>query len=191
MLEINLKLEGLVARQLIEAATHAGFPITDDGLKQVVSNALEDAQSYRALKSKLGQPKNQAERLAQRWRNPQAHLESIEKLGQDYFDVTTSYLHSRRRDHQRAWVRQVIMWAQRNHTDASLETIGEYWNKDHGTVIHACRLVEDVLTLKDDRTNTIGAFDMRCAEFIDEAQKVYSELVKAIPAIAQVKEPAA
>jgi chromosomal replication initiator protein len=51
---------------------------------------------------------------------------------------------SRRRPENIAFPRQIAMYLSRQHTDSSLTTIGEaFGGRDHGTVLHACRLVKD------------------------------------------------
>ena len=50
---------------------------------------------------------------------------------------------SKRRPENIAFPRQVAMFLSRNLTDSSLNTIGEaFGGRDHGTVLHACRLVK-------------------------------------------------
>jgi chromosomal replication initiator protein len=51
---------------------------------------------------------------------------------------------SKRRPENIAFPRQVAMYLARQLTESSLNTIGEaFGGRDHGTVLHACRLVKD------------------------------------------------
>ena len=51
---------------------------------------------------------------------------------------------SKRRPENIAFPRQVAMYLSRQMTESSLNTIGEaFGGRDHGTVLHACRLVKD------------------------------------------------
>jgi chromosomal replication initiator protein len=51
---------------------------------------------------------------------------------------------SKRRPESIAFPRQVAMFLARQMTETSLSAIGEaFGGRDHGTVLHACRLVKD------------------------------------------------
>jgi chromosomal replication initiator protein len=51
---------------------------------------------------------------------------------------------SKRRPESIAFPRQIAMFLARQMTDTSLTAIGEaFGGRDHGTVLHACRLVKD------------------------------------------------
>ena len=51
---------------------------------------------------------------------------------------------SKRRPENIAFPRQIAMYLSRTLTDSSLSVIGEaFGGRDHGTVLHACRLVKD------------------------------------------------
>ena len=51
---------------------------------------------------------------------------------------------SKRRPENIAFPRQIAMYLSRHMTENSLSTIGEaFGGRDHGTVLHACRLVKD------------------------------------------------
>jgi chromosomal replication initiator protein len=53
---------------------------------------------------------------------------------------------SKRRPENIAFPRQVAMFLSRQMTESSLNTIGEaFGGRDHGTVLHACRLVKDLM----------------------------------------------
>jgi chromosomal replication initiator protein len=51
---------------------------------------------------------------------------------------------SKRRPENIAFPRQIAMFLSRHLTESSLSAIGEaFGGRDHGTVMHACRLVKD------------------------------------------------
>ena len=58
---------------------------------------------------------------------------------------------SRRRPENIAFPRQVAMFLSRELTGKSLNSIGEaFGGRDHGTVLHACRLVRDRMEVDTD-----------------------------------------
>src|SRR5206468_8313523 len=68
-----------------------------------------------------------------------------ERVG-GYFQVEPDQLQSRRRYRNVVLPRQVGMYLARQLTPLSLEQIGEYFGgRDHSTVLHACRKVEEAL----------------------------------------------
>ena len=59
-------------------------------------------------------------------------------------DIRLADMTSKRRPENIAFPRQIAMYLTRQMTESSLNTIGEaYGGRDHGTVLHACRLVKD------------------------------------------------
>ena len=71
-------------------------------------------------------------------------IEIIQKKVAEYYDIRLADMTSRRRPESIAFPRQVAMYLARQLTDASLSAIGEdFGGRDHGTVLHACRLVKD------------------------------------------------
>ena len=63
----------------------------------------------------------------------------------DHFDLRISDMISKERGQKNiAFPRQIAMFLARQMTESSLNTIGEaFGGRDHGTVLHACRLVKD------------------------------------------------
>jgi chromosomal replication initiator protein len=61
-----------------------------------------------------------------------------------FYDVKLTDLLSKRRQKSIAMPRQVCMFLARRHTRFSLEEIGGYFGgRDHTTVMHAVRTIED------------------------------------------------
>jgi chromosomal replication initiator protein len=70
-------------------------------------------------------------------------IDSIQKKVAEHFDIRLADMTSRRRPQSVAFPRQVAMYLSRTLTDRSLADIGEsFGGRDHGTVMHACRLIE-------------------------------------------------
>src|SRR5579871_2834313 len=70
-------------------------------------------------------------------------IESIQKKVAEHFDIRIADMTSRRRPQNVAFPRQVAMYLSRTLTSRSLSDIGEsFGGRDHGTVLHACRLIE-------------------------------------------------
>ncbi len=71
-------------------------------------------------------------------------IESIQRHVAEHFDLRLADMASKRRPENIAFPRQIAMYLARHLTESSLNTIGEaFGGRDHGTVLHACRLVKD------------------------------------------------
>jgi chromosomal replication initiator protein len=71
-------------------------------------------------------------------------IESIQKKVAEHFDIRLADMTSKRRPENIAFPRQIAMFLSRQMTESSLSSIGEaFGGRDHGTVLHACRLVKD------------------------------------------------
>jgi len=71
-------------------------------------------------------------------------IEVIQKKVAEHFDIRLADMTSKRRPEHIAFPRQIAMFLARQLTESSLSTIGEaFGGRDHGTVLHACRLVKD------------------------------------------------
>ncbi len=70
-------------------------------------------------------------------------IEQIQRKVAEHFDVRLADMTSKRRPANIAFPRQVAMFLSRELTNSSLSDIGDaFGGKDHGTVIHACKLVK-------------------------------------------------
>ena len=70
-------------------------------------------------------------------------IEVIQKRVAEHFDLRIADMTSKRRPENIAFPRQIAMFLSRQMTEHSLNTIGEaFGGRDHGTVLHACRLVK-------------------------------------------------
>lgn len=67
----------------------------------------------------------------------------IEKVC-EHFKIDTAAIHTKTRKREVVQVRQVAMYLAKKHTDTSSSKIGQMiGNKDHATVLHACKIVKD------------------------------------------------
>jgi chromosomal replication initiator protein len=74
----------------------------------------------------------------------QITIDTIQKRVAEHFDIRLADMTSKRRPYHIAFPRQIAMFLSRQLTESSLNTIGEaFGGRDHGTVLHACRLVQD------------------------------------------------
>lgn len=72
------------------------------------------------------------------------NMEVIQKKVAEHFDIRLADMTSKRRPENIAFPRQIAMYLSRQLTENSLSAIGEaFGGRDHGTVLHACRLVKD------------------------------------------------
>lgn len=71
-------------------------------------------------------------------------IDVIQRKVAEHFDIRLADMTSKRRPECIAFPRQIAMFLARQMTESSLNTIGEaFGGRDHGTVLHACRLVKD------------------------------------------------
>lgn len=72
------------------------------------------------------------------------NIELIQRRVAEKYDIRLADMTSKRRPENIAFPRQIAMFLARELTESSLNTIGEaFGGRDHGTVLHACRLVKD------------------------------------------------
>lgn len=73
-------------------------------------------------------------------------IDYIQKVVCDYFSISVDDLNSKSRKRDIVQARQLAMFFSKEMTKASLATIGLHCgNKDHATVLHACRTVSNLL----------------------------------------------
>jgi chromosomal replication initiator protein len=87
-------------------------------------------------------------------------IEQIQRRVAEHFDVRIADMTSKRRPANIAFPRQVAMYLARELTKASLNEIGDaFGGRDHGTVLHACKLVKRRMTEQDSLRQTISFID--------------------------------
>ena len=77
----------------------------------------------------------------------QVSVEGIQKTVAEYFKIKVGDMHSKKRSRNVARPRQVAMALAKDLTQMSLPEIGEaFGNRDHTTVMHACRTIASLRT---------------------------------------------
>jgi chromosomal replication initiator protein len=114
-----------------------------------LEGALLKVSSYSALTSKPLDLAT-AERLLHDVLMEQAQnvltIETIQKRVADHFQIRHSDMTSKRRPNNIAIPRQIAMFLARTLTKHSLQEIGDaFGGRDHGTVIHACKAVDNMM----------------------------------------------
>jgi chromosomal replication initiator protein len=91
-------------------------------------------------------------------------IDYIQKVVCDYFDLPIELLKSKTRKREVVQARQIAMFFAKSMTKSSLATIGMHCGgKDHATVLHACRTVNNLMDT-----------DKRFRAYIDELEKKLS-----------------
>jgi chromosomal replication initiator protein len=87
-------------------------------------------------------------------------IEQIQRKVAEHFDVRLADMTSKRRPASIAFPRQVAMYLARELTKSSLNEIGDaFGGRDHGTVLHACKLVKKRMKEQDSIRQTISFID--------------------------------
>ncbi|MCX7728079.1 MAG: chromosomal replication initiator protein DnaA, partial [Bacteroidia bacterium] len=77
--------------------------------------------------------------------NREITVDMIQKIVCEYFNLKPEELKAKTRRREIVQPRQIIMYFAKKYTKASLQTIGAMCGgKDHSTVLHACRNIEDL-----------------------------------------------
>ena len=91
-------------------------------------------------------------------------IDYIQKVVCDYFDLPIELLKSKTRKREVVQARQIAMYFAKSMTKSSLATIGMHCGgKDHATVLHACRTVNNLIDT-----------DKRFRAYIEELEKKLS-----------------
>lgn len=89
-------------------------------------------------------------------------IETIQKRVADHFQIRHSDMTSKRRPNNIAIPRQIAMYLTRTLTKHSLQEIGDaFGGRDHGTVIHACKAVDNMM---EQDTATRGSIEFLKAQ---------------------------
>jgi chromosomal replication initiator protein len=130
------RLEGALVR-LVSLASLTGKPLTVPVAEKVLSEILQEEQRQ-VVSVKL-----------------------IQKVVAEHFEIRLEDMKSRRRPENIAFPRQVAMFLTREMTELSLSAIGEeFGGRDHGTVLHAHRLVKDRMEI-DSKTRETTNYLMK------------------------------
>ncbi|GLQ32920.1 chromosomal replication initiator protein DnaA [Litoribrevibacter albus] len=125
------ELEGALKR-VIANAHFTGSEITPDFIKESLKDLL-------ALQDK------------------QVSIDNIQKTVADYFDIRQKDINSKRRTRSIARPRQIAMTLAKELTNHSLPEIGEaFGGRDHTTVLHACRKINQLKASDADMADDYG-----------------------------------
>jgi chromosomal replication initiator protein len=95
-------------------------------------------------------------------------VDEIQGLTCEAFGLTRQELLSASRVARVAWPRQVAMYLAREHTNASLPTIGaEFGGRGHTTVIHACRRTAERIAADPEVGRTVSDLSTRLSSDLD------------------------
>jgi chromosomal replication initiator protein len=87
-------------------------------------------------------------------------IDFIQKLVCDFFNIPAEVINSKTRKREIVQARQLAMYFAKKHTKASLATIGLHCgNKDHATVLHACRTVNNLIETDKQFRNYVEELD--------------------------------
>ncbi|HBI38472.1 MAG: chromosomal replication initiator protein DnaA [Spirochaetes bacterium GWF1_31_7] len=91
------------------------------------------------------------EKITNNMFSTQVSVDKIIQIVGEYYDITTIDLIGSKRTKSIAHARQMAMYLSRKNTRLSTTQIGAYFgNKEHGTVMHATKKIEDLIN-KDDK----------------------------------------
>lgn len=141
-------LQGKASRMHIEIE-HWVMEFLADKIRSDVRRLEGALMRVAAYKSLSGQPLNleALEHLLRDVLQEQARkavtIDQIQKRVAEHFDIRLADMTSKRRQASVAYPRQIAMYLSREMTPSTLIEIGDaFGGKDHGTVIHACKLVK-------------------------------------------------
>jgi len=87
-------------------------------------------------------------------------IDLIQRKVAEHFDVRVADMTSKRRPQNIAFPRQIAMYLARELTKSSLAEIGEaFGGRDHGTVLHAHRLVQERMRTEEKIRQTVSFLD--------------------------------
>ncbi len=83
--------------------------------------------------------------------NKEISIDYIQKVVSEYFGLTIDQMNSKTRTRNIVQARQLSMYFAKSHTKSSLISIGlQCGNKDHATVLHACKTVQNMIDTDKD-----------------------------------------
>ena len=119
---------------------------------RALEGAMLRAVSYASLTSEpltLDSLRYLLRDLLDKERQEDITFDNIHKAVADFFDVRVTDLSSKRRPRSVAMPRQVAMYLCRRLTRASLPEIADSFGKTHGTVLHACKMIQNRMSVDD------------------------------------------
>jgi len=147
-----------ICRQYIKSIKTLSAPVPDSVIEYVAENlrtnvrelegALLKLIAYSALKNEKISVSTAKAVLAEHLErcDPIAHLSDIESVVASYFGITPATMRSPKKDRTVALARHFSMYLTRKHTKMSSSEIGRVMgNKNHATVLLACKKIEEMI----------------------------------------------
>ncbi|MCF8217613.1 MAG: chromosomal replication initiator protein DnaA [Bacteroidales bacterium] len=89
-------------------------------------------------------------------------IDYIQKIISDYFNIPVEMIVSKTRKREIVQARQLAMYFSKRYTKSSLATIGLHCgNKDHATVLHACKTVTNLVDTDKQFNNYVSELDKK------------------------------
>jgi chromosomal replication initiator protein len=130
------RLEGALMRVASFASLSAGKELTNEVVEHLLKDILQEEARHAIT------------------------IEQIQRRVAEHYDVRLADMTSKRRPANIAFPRQIAMYLARELTKASLNEIGDaFGGRDHGTVLHACKLVKRRMQEQDNLRQTISFID--------------------------------
>jgi chromosomal replication initiator protein len=147
-----------ICRQYAKNIKNYSPPIPDIAIRYIAENlrtnvrelegALLKLIAYAALKNEkitLSMAKNVLAEHVERC-DPIVHVSDIESVVATYFGITPASIHSSKKNRTVALARHFSMYLTRKHTNMSSSEIGRVMgNKNHATVLLACKRIEELM----------------------------------------------
>ncbi|CEN51357.1 Chromosomal replication initiator protein DnaA [Capnocytophaga canimorsus] len=109
-----------------------------------VSNSLIAQAAFNRKEFSIELARNVVEKMVKNQKK-EITIDSIQKIVSDYFNLDLETLQSKTRKRHVVQARQLAMFFAKKYTKESLSSIGNQIGKrDHATVLHACKTVEDL-----------------------------------------------
>ena len=100
-------------------------------------------------------------RKAVRIENKPITIEDIISKVCEHYKMDESVLHTKSRKREIVQVRQIAMFLAKKHTDTSTSKIGHLiGNRDHATVLHACKIVKDLVEIDKELKSDIEEIEI-------------------------------
>lgn len=143
ILQKKVELEGIVIPDDIISYIAQSITTSVRELEGALVSIMAHS-SYKKRELNLELAKEIVDRFAKNI-NREITMDMIQKVICDYFQIKPEQLKAKTRRREIVLPRQLAMYFSKRYTKAALQTIGAiFGGKDHSTVLHACRSIEDL-----------------------------------------------
>ena len=177
-----------ICRQYAKNIKHYSAPIPESVIRYIAENlrtnvrelegALLKLIAYAALKNEKITMSIAKDVLAEHVErcDPIVHVSDIESAVAIYFGITPASIHSSKKNRTVALARHFSMYLTRKHTNMSSSEIGRVMgNKNHATVLLACKRIEELM-----KKNGELRWQGPAGNKVSKARTVYAQLEKSI-----------